>query len=194
MKRLITTLLLLPLLLHYSMADSPEATETKRRFIIQGGVVPYVHDNNDGQKIYEITPNFEVAYRAVDNLEIGLYFSTFTTYEDMSHTTLVDIFQSETYTYDVKQHFTNFGLFFRYNWLNTEYLTLYSSAGTGFSYVDQTLIAGNPRPGDVGDRLHTMLDLTPIGLRVGGQIYGYFEPISFGTRKFQFNIGIGIKL
>lgn len=88
-----------------------------------------------------------------------------------------------------------FGIYGRYNWYNSKWVSLYSTLGVWILATNATL--QNHKTGDFERKWFThcyaMPELTPFGIRVGRKFFGYFEPITIGARSNVLNIGLGFR-
>lgn len=81
----------------------------------------------------------------------------------------------------------------RYSWINTKWVSMYSSLGVGMAYEPLWVEDAAGVRTDLGEDYSFFPDIMPIGIRVGRQLFGYFEPFCISKRGNFCNVGLGFR-
>ncbi len=139
--------------------------------------------------------NVEYSYRAIDFLEVGFTLAYNSAYTN-SFIPRPGPYPDGTQTYVTRldnNRFT-FGAFVRYAWYNRKWLSIYSTVGIGIENYSETYLPHPESTERITNRYsHVVPDISLIGFRVGGRLFGYFEPLSISFRGALFSAGIGYK-
>lgn len=82
----------------------------------------------------------------------------------------------------------------RYSWLNTKWVSLYSSLGVGAMYAPQWVTYyASGKTDNRGDVFLPHIEIMPIGIRVGRKFFGYFEPFGLSIRTTLLSVGLGYR-
>ncbi len=139
---------------------------------------------------HTIALSVSYSYRVVDFLEVGARFTNSSYDSRVSHYYAFDL----THSYDLKTDIYTLGVFARYAWLNFKWVSLYSSLGLDVNSIDYTPYnVSEPHKYDKVDNVTSTLSVCPIGVRFGGRLFGYVEPLNLNTHRAFFNFGVGFK-
>ncbi|MFI3298912.1 MAG: hypothetical protein R3Y49_03815 [Rikenellaceae bacterium] len=134
--------------------------------------------------------NIEYTYRVVEFLEVGGFFGM-----DFTNSDIESNLDYDDYVYKLHENYFNAGVFARYSWFNRKWVSLYSSVGVGVGYYynTKTDIIDGYTPTESEPEFHFLPELTPIGIRVGRNFFGYFEPCAISVRGVALMCGVGYK-
>lgn len=139
----------------------------------------------------------EYSYRVWDFLEVvgSVHYWGGTVYEECCDVERDDALFRESYREYSNDTQLSFGVYARYNWFNSKWVSIYSSLGcwlltTGATCED---LSSGERETQWFTGCYVVPELTPFGIRVGRKLFGYFEPFSLSARGNLMNVGLGVR-
>ncbi len=162
-----------------------------------------------------VSPTFSVEYSRKVNkiLEVGGSLSygkrsKYETFNGMDYYT--DFYASPSrlslvwydYSFDrfVDSYTIGVSVYGRVSWFRRKFVSMYSSVGLNAIYINSverevSLKYGEEVTYSRGFQSPTkvMLDIVPFGLRIGRDIFGYFEPFSYSNRGYCMIFGAGFR-
>ncbi len=136
----------------------------------------------------------EYSYRAIDFFEVGV-----TAYTQFgSYNQYIDVYMPHSYYNQTLKEYNSFfdiafGVFARYSWYNRKLFSIYTTLGLGNRIVTTTTTPSGTGQSSSRSYTITHIDFTPVGFKVGGKLFGFIEPLTFGYRGVWLNAGVGYK-
>jgi len=80
---------------------------------------------------------------------------------------------------------------FRNSWVQKKWISLYSDVALGFNIVDREEVRNDFLDGSTYQKYHFAYQITPIGIKIGKQLFGYAE-LGYGFKGIVCG-GVGIR-